>query len=354
MTGGARATALRTFTGALQSALTMTEVLDAYLRSVDSMVGADALGVYELDRAGDSMVRVTATVGDRLISEYEEYGRGDDPMLRVVTGQLRPIDSSRVVERAQWEACGAHQALRIEDLVHSLEAPLVVDGALYGTLNFARAAHRPAFDRQDLAAATIVGEQLGLAIGRAQRCEANARRSSALEEALERIGQAVVVTDLDGLALFVNRAAADWGVGVDGIGRLSQGAIARAVDAALAEFRRHGKKTHLARIVVDGRRAILKSYRRSERDRTAITLVFACPDARAPQLPVWEVLTRREQEIAQLVSQGLTTRQIAAQSFISENTVKQHLKRVFAKTDVSSRAELVQLIWTAGRADDRR
>ncbi|MGW5690473.1 LuxR C-terminal-related transcriptional regulator [Streptomyces asiaticus] len=35
-------------------------------------------------------------------------------------------------------------------------------------------------------------------------------------------------------------------------------------------------------------------------------------------------------------------------AFISENTVKQHLKRIFAKTDVSSRAELVQLMWSAG------
>ncbi|MGW2184030.1 response regulator transcription factor [Streptomyces sp. NPDC001732] len=50
-----------------------------------------------------------------------------------------------------------------------------------------------------------------------------------------------------------------------------------------------------------------------------------------------------------MVSEGLTTKQIAARAFISENTVKQHLKRVFAKTGVSNRAELVQLIWTSGR-----
>jgi DNA-binding CsgD family transcriptional regulator len=41
----------------------------------------------------------------------------------------------------------------------------------------------------------------------------------------------------------------------------------------------------------------------------------------------------------------LTTKQIAERAFISENTVKQHLKRVFAKVDVHNRAELVQLVW---------
>ena len=67
---------------------------------------------------------------------------------------------------------------------------------------------------------------------------------------------------------------------------------------------------------------------------------------------MWDVLIRREQDIAQLVSEGLTTKQIAEKAYISENTVKQHLKRVFAKTDVSNRAELVQLIWSA--VDNRK
>ncbi|MBW4818795.1 response regulator transcription factor [Rhodococcus qingshengii] len=59
-------------------------------------------------------------------------------------------------------------------------------------------------------------------------------------------------------------------------------------------------------------------------------------------------MTKREQEIASLVSEGFTTKEIALRAFISENTVKQHLKRVFAKADVSNRAELVQLIWASG------
>ena len=57
------------------------------------------------------------------------------------------------------------------------------------------------------------------------------------------------------------------------------------------------------------------------------------------------MINHLEQEIAELVAQGLTTKQIAERAFISENTVKQHLKRVFAKVDVHNRAELVQLVW---------
>lgn len=61
---------------------------------------------------------------------------------------------------------------------------------------------------------------------------------------------------------------------------------------------------------------------------------------------VWQILSAREQEIVDLVGRGMTTKQIAAEAFISENTVKQHLKRIFAKTGAHSRAELVQLIWS--------
>jgi DNA-binding CsgD family transcriptional regulator len=65
-------------------------------------------------------------------------------------------------------------------------------------------------------------------------------------------------------------------------------------------------------------------------------------------------LSPREREIANLVSQGLTNRKIAELTYVSENTVKQHLKRIFTKLEVNSRAELVQTMWTAStnRNDD--
>jgi DNA-binding CsgD family transcriptional regulator len=52
-------------------------------------------------------------------------------------------------------------------------------------------------------------------------------------------------------------------------------------------------------------------------------------------------LTPREMQIAELVAQGLTNAQIGAALWITEHTVKQALKRMFRKLEVSSRAELV-------------
>lgn len=53
-----------------------------------------------------------------------------------------------------------------------------------------------------------------------------------------------------------------------------------------------------------------------------------------------DVLTPREVQIAQLVAQGRTNSEIGVELWIAENSVKQALKRMFRKLNVSSRAEM--------------
>jgi DNA-binding CsgD family transcriptional regulator len=52
-------------------------------------------------------------------------------------------------------------------------------------------------------------------------------------------------------------------------------------------------------------------------------------------------LTARELQIAELVASGQTNAEIGAELWITENSVKQALKRMFRKLEVSSRAEMV-------------
>lgn len=52
-------------------------------------------------------------------------------------------------------------------------------------------------------------------------------------------------------------------------------------------------------------------------------------------------LTPREIQIAELVARGLTNKEIGTQLWITQNSVKQALKRMFRKLEVSSRTEMV-------------
>jgi DNA-binding CsgD family transcriptional regulator len=55
-------------------------------------------------------------------------------------------------------------------------------------------------------------------------------------------------------------------------------------------------------------------------------------------------LTPREIQIAKLVAKGLTNAEIGAELWITQNSVKQALKRMFRKLEVSARTEMVAIL----------
>ncbi len=58
----------------------------------------------------------------------------------------------------------------------------------------------------------------------------------------------------------------------------------------------------------------------------------------------WRSLTDTERRIAELVSQGLSNREVASQVFLSAHTVAFHLRHIFWKLDVGSRVQLARLV----------
>ena len=74
------------------------------------------------------------------------------------------------------------------------------------------------------------------------------------------------------------------------------------------------------------------------------TVPFVVDSTRQQQLGI----TPRELEILGAIAEGLSTREIAAKLFVSENTVKTHSSRVFDKLNARRRTQAVQIAKEAG------
>ncbi|WP_406252015.1 LuxR C-terminal-related transcriptional regulator [Streptomyces atratus] len=83
----------------------------------------------------------------------------------------------------------------------------------------------------------------------------------------------------------------------------------------------------------------------------------------APRLPrsrqepmATEALTPREREVATLVAQGLSNREVAEHLVISKLTADTHVERILTKLDIDSRTEISAVLtaWAAGSPQPRR
>ena len=77
-------------------------------------------------------------------------------------------------------------------------------------------------------------------------------------------------------------------------------------------------------------------------ERARVELEATGEHARKRTVDTFDQLTPQEAQISRLAALGNSNRTIAAQLFISPNTVEYHLKKVFRKLDVKTRTQLAQ------------
>ncbi|NUR49414.1 MAG: AAA family ATPase [Hamadaea sp.] len=79
-------------------------------------------------------------------------------------------------------------------------------------------------------------------------------------------------------------------------------------------------------------------------DQVRAELRAAGEPVAAPALDATAALTAQQSQIAQLVADGATNREVAAQLFISTRTVDHHMRNIFHRLGIRSRTELVRAL----------
>ena len=134
-------------------------------------------------------------------------------------------------------------------------------------------------------------------------------------------------------------------------------------EAALRHHDSHDRPFELARTELAYGEALRRARRRAEArshlrgalatfqrigaepwvERAASELRATGETARRRDPSTLTQLTPQELQIVRLVGEGGTNREIGAQLFLSRRTIDYHLRNVFVKLGVSSRAELIRL-----------
>src|SRR5690606_16741867 len=136
------------------------------------------------------------------------------------------------------------------------------------------------------------------------------------------------------------------------VGELARPGIARTLDQLRVDRTLElasTTETQADRPDATARRLLVRSVRLDRPPEMVLSFLSTEEGGQLRRGSVYAKLSPRERDVADFVAKGLTTRQVARQLLISENTVKQHLKRMFHKLNVHSRAQLVEALWEPTR-----
>jgi DNA-binding CsgD family transcriptional regulator len=310
------------------------------------LFGLTRLAVAELN-AGRWTAAAEAAEAVRLAREI-----GQPDLAAVPTAWLCLLAALRGDSDGFWSR--ADEADHVAD-THPLG---VADGRVRDVVRWGRAVHKATMARP-ATAATVLGELSDPVIMDMATLDGieSAVLAGRRDEALRWLAPLEAFGSATGAAWSLARAA-------HGHALLSVGEVAEAYfDEALShherarrpferartllaygEFLRRARRRGTARAPLETALDVFESLGASPWTERARMELRACGQtARSRDPSTLLQLTAQEIQVARFVARGLPTREVAAQMFLSPRTIDYHLRNVFTKLGVSSRAELAGL-----------
>lgn len=264
-----------------------------------------------------------------------DYNKFADLTPRNPVGDLREATGGRLSRSARYRSLKA-----IADLEDELRATLHAGGLSWGNLVLSRHAGDGPFSDDDRAFLAKAAPLAGAALRRAILQEP--------PRTLPAHGPGIVVMDKAGALVSATAEAEDW------LRELGGGTPGPATIGIQPELL-------LMPLITPGVPGAPSRRARLRTPRGAWLVAHASPlggsghigivieSAKASEVTPVTVeafgLTSREVQVAELVSRGVSTEEIASTLFLSRHTVRGHLKAIFEKTGVSSRGELTSKLF---------
>jgi len=312
-------------------ALTVLPLALGY-RAVVHVHAGEFAAASALIEEGDAITAATGSAPVGYPSLYLDAWRGVDPDVLLETFSIGVKDAT-----ARGEARGIGGVGYTTAVLHNA----------LGRYEAALASARTACEYDDLG---IYGFSLVELVEAGVRSDAHEEAADALRRLEER----------------TSAAGTDWALGVQARSRalLSDGSAAESLYREAIERLRQTRITvHLARAQLvygewlrrETRRLDAREQLRSAHDlfsrigaeayaeRARRELFASGETVRRHGAESQGVLTRQESQIAQLARDGLSNPEIGAELYISRHTVEWHMKKVFAKLEITSRNQLGRL-----------
>lgn len=340
--------AMLEFIDAVHGSLDLAKLGTYYMESIPRLVRANAYGFYLFSPDAQDLVRVAVQGGvERYVKRYEQYAFRYDPLLRYLVDEQRPVCETQLFTEQEWQQQPLRKALTMRRLVRMLEVPIITDGRPVGTLFFTRRPDEAPFIEPDMRVMRTISLHVTAAVKNALDYQKIHDQQSATEGVLQVIGAALILTDSMGDIRFANRQAEEFLVFCgdkgaqrdrlrralrDNVNQLFNAGISTAVSVVQAAPSQSG---------VAAGAILLRSVRVPGSDGTVATFVCSHSSGGLQMEHLASFLPQRVLEVLELVAEGHANKGIAQRLFISENTVKYHLKRLFQTFGATSRSDLL-------------
>ena len=334
-----RYAALMKISASLVDVNDLVELGEAYFGQIGAVMDLPMQAIYLFEWGTSSPQWYDSrNVSDRFMTTYEQCGRPVDDELRKALLTAVPVYNLADRTVAQWRETEVYQRVdRLENMLHVLKAPVVVGGNIIGTIDFASDSLGTEVGEIDMDLMSAIADVVGGAV-------TNLRRRQDLQQQVE-VSQLALHTSSAAVAYF-SKNSNDPNMtpsAVELLGDLQEGSdilyrILRDVGVATSVVYR----SYLVRMT-SGAKDVLECTVRpvpGQPGAQVLELEASRTKYRSPRLLT---LSTREYDVAGLIAAGFSDRDIADELVLSLHTVRQHVKNIYSKLDISSRVQLTRV-----------